>query len=115
MAGTDMASRIEFASEQGGKSFDAAPAPHITIRNLKNSFEDAVIYDRFSLDLPRGKVVSVFGPNGCGKSTLINMISGLVPYDDGEVLFGGKTIDRTRIGYVFQNYREALFPWLRAI
>jgi NitT/TauT family transport system ATP-binding protein len=59
--------------------------------------------------------VSVFGPNGCGKSTLINIVAGLVPADAGTVLFGGKTLARTKIGYVFQNYREALFPWLRSI
>jgi NitT/TauT family transport system ATP-binding protein len=115
MAGADMASRSELTNEREERSFDSVPAPHITIRDLKKSFEGAVVYDQFSLNLSRGKVVSVFGPNGCGKSTLINMISGLLPYDDGEVLFGGKTIQNTRIGYVFQNYREALFPWLRAI
>jgi NitT/TauT family transport system ATP-binding protein len=107
--------RSELASGRDEQNPNASPAPHITIRNLKKSFEGAVVYDRFSLNLSRGKVVSVFGPNGCGKSTLINMVSGLLPYDDGEVLFGGKTIQNTRIGYVFQNYREALFPWLRAI
>jgi NitT/TauT family transport system ATP-binding protein len=93
----------------------STPAAHITIRSLKKSFQDAVVYDDFSLDLARGKVVSVFGPNGCGKSTLINIISGLIPCDAGQILFDGKTIEHTRIGYVFQNYREALFPWLRAI
>ena len=36
------------------------------------------IYDNFDFDIPRGKLISVFGPNGCGKSTLINMIAGLV-------------------------------------
>jgi len=60
-------------------------------------------------------VTCVFGPNGCGKSTLINMIAGLIPYDDGDILFDGKTLQQTTIGYVFQNYREALFPWMRAI
>lgn len=88
---------------------------HITIRNLTKRFGDAVLYDGFDLDLPRGEIVGVFGPNGCGKSTLINMIAGLTPYDAGEILFDGKTAAETRIGYVFQNYREALFPWIRAI
>jgi NitT/TauT family transport system ATP-binding protein len=57
----------------------------------------------------------VFGPNGCGKSTLINMVAGLIPIDAGEIRFAGKTINEIKFGYVFQNYREALFPWLRAI
>src|SRR6266702_2598000 len=89
-------------------------APHVTIRGLTKHYPDAVIYDRFDFDIPRGKLISVFGPNGCGKSTLINMIAGLVPADAGEVLFDGRPLSKIRFGYVFQNYREALFPWLRA-
>jgi NitT/TauT family transport system ATP-binding protein len=91
----------------------ADPA-HITIRGLTKSFNDAVVYDDFDLDIPRGRFVTVFGPNGCGKSTLINLIAGLIPADDGRILFGGKTLAQTKIGYVFQNYREALFPWMSA-
>jgi NitT/TauT family transport system ATP-binding protein len=87
----------------------------ITIRGLKKSFDATVIYDQFDLDLPQGEFISIFGPNGCGKSTLINMISGLMPMDAGQVLFDGQTIQETRLSYVFQNYRDALFPWLRAI
>jgi NitT/TauT family transport system ATP-binding protein len=87
----------------------------ITVRQLSKKFHGNTIYDDFSIDLPMGKFISVFGPNGCGKSTLINMISGLVPMDTGEVLYDGQTIHDTRISYVFQNYREALFPWIRAI
>lgn len=87
----------------------------ITIRGLKKAFGDAVVYDGFDLDLQQGQFISVFGPNGCGKSTLINMISGLMPMDEGEVLYDGQTIAETKISYVFQNYREALFPWLRSI
>ena len=89
-------------------------APHVTIRGLCKRYTDATIYDHFDFDIPRGKLISVFGPNGCGKSTLINMIAGLVPSDAGEVLFDGRPLSRVKFGYVFQNYREALFPWLRA-
>jgi NitT/TauT family transport system ATP-binding protein len=87
----------------------------ITIRGMSKSFNDTVIYDNFDLDLPQGEFISIFGPNGCGKSTLINMISGLMPMDAGQVLFDGQTIEETRLSYVFQNYRDALFPWIRAI
>jgi NitT/TauT family transport system ATP-binding protein len=87
----------------------------MTIRGLRKSFNDAVVYDDFAIDLPLGHFISIFGPNGCGKSTLINMVSGLMPMDAGEVLYDGQLISETRISYVFQNYREALFPWLKAI
>src|SRR6266702_4319260 len=94
---------------------NAGEVPAVTVRGLTKRFPDAVVYDRFDLDIPRGKLVSIFGPNGCGKSTLINMITGLIPIDAGEILFDGKPLRDTKFGYVFQNYREALFPWLRAI
>jgi NitT/TauT family transport system ATP-binding protein len=91
------------------------PGTHITIRGLTKHFAGWPLYEDFDLDIPKGKIVSVFGPNGCGKSTLINMIAGLVPIDAGQILFDGKSLADTRIGYVFQNYREAMFPWLRTI
>src|SRR3984893_16922904 len=94
----------------------AAPSarPHGTIRGLSKRFDKAVIYDKFDLDIPRGELISVFGPNGCGKSTLINMIAGLIPVDAGQILFDGMLLNEIKFGYVFQNYREALFPWMRA-
>jgi NitT/TauT family transport system ATP-binding protein len=92
----------------------AGETAHITVRGLSKTFQSAVIYDGFDLDIPKGRFVSVFGPNGCGKSTLINMIAGLIPVDRGDIRFGGKTLAQTKIGYVFQNYREALFPWMTA-
>jgi NitT/TauT family transport system ATP-binding protein len=93
----------------------AAPRrPHITVRGLVKRFNETVVYDDFDLDIPCGKIISVFGPNGCGKSTLINLMAGLIPKDGGEILFDGFRVEDVKIGYVFQNYREALFPWLRA-
>ncbi len=91
-----------------------APGTHITLRNVTKRFAGSPLYHDFDLDIPKRKITCVFGPNGCGKSTLINLISGLVPLDSGSVLFDGKTLRETTIGYVFQNYRDALFPWLRA-
>ena len=95
-------------------SLPPAPKTHVTVRGLSKSFAGVPLYTNFNLDLPRGKIVSIFGPNGCGKSTLMNMIAGLVKPDAGEILFDGKTLKDTQIGYVFQNYRDALFPWISA-
>jgi NitT/TauT family transport system ATP-binding protein len=112
------------SSVLNGPVFAEAPAPvfepgppgtHITIRGLTKYFAGWPLYENFDLNIPKGKIISVFGPNGCGKSTLINMIAGLVPIDAGEILFDGKSLKDTKIGYVFQNYREALFPWMRTI
>jgi NitT/TauT family transport system ATP-binding protein len=93
----------------------AVDEPFITVRGLGKSFGGQPLYRDFDLDLPRGKFTTIFGPNGCGKSTLINMMSGLVPFDAGSVRIGGKDFRSARIGYVFQNYRDSLFPWMRAL
>ncbi|MGT2499920.1 ABC transporter ATP-binding protein [Bradyrhizobium guangxiense] len=111
---------IRSVDQAAAESPSPVPSPkprqaYVTVRGLSKKFQGTTIYDDFSIDLPMGKFISVFGPNGCGKSTLINMISGLMPMDAGEVLYDGQTIRDTRISYVFQNYREALFPWMRAI
>ena len=86
----------------------------ITVRNLVKTFDGQPVYDGLNLTIPHGSVMSVFGPNGCGKSTLINMMAGLLPHDSGDILFGGKQLKDTKISYVFQDYRGALMPWMSA-
>ncbi len=84
---------------QSAATFTPGPAgTHITIRGLTKPFAGWPLYDRFDLNIPKHKIVSVFGPNGCGKSTLINMIAGLVPIDSGEILLDGKSLKDTKIG-----------------
>jgi NitT/TauT family transport system ATP-binding protein len=112
VAGAQLAGRIELTDKVHDSMHRTAP--HVTIRGLSKRFSDATIYENFDFDIPRGKLMSVFGPNGCGKSTLINMIAGLVAVDAGEILFDGQPLSNIKFGYVFQNYREAMFPWLRA-
>jgi len=86
----------------------------LTIRGLQKSFTGQPVYSGFDLDVKRGDILAIFGPNGCGKSTLINMAAGLLEPDGGTILYDGRTVREVRIGYVFENYREALFPWSRA-
>jgi NitT/TauT family transport system ATP-binding protein len=87
----------------------------ITVQGLTKRFNREPLYQNFNLEISAGKITCIFGPNGCGKSTLLNMIAGLIPINAGRILFGGKPLQETKIGYVFQNYRDALYPWLRAI
>ena len=120
MSYTKAASKNETKNAEMTESIETntASSPRrgrLVIKGLRKSFKDNVIYDGFDLELGLGTFTSVFGPNGCGKSTLINMVSGLMPRDGGTVFYDGQTIEETSISYVFQNYREALFPWRRAI
>ena len=110
--------QLDSVSDTGGARSGAASAAAprgIRIRGLTKQFGAGYVYRDFDLDLHEGEFISIFGPNGCGKSTLINLISGLAPMDAGEVLYDGKPIRQTKLSYVFQNYRDALFPWMRSI
>jgi|ERR1035441_3373870 NitT/TauT family transport system ATP-binding protein len=65
----------------------------------------------FSLTISHGEFVCVVGPTGCGKSTALNLVTGLIRPSAGHVKVMGRPvtgIDR-RVGFVFQS--DALFPW----
>ncbi len=66
-----------------------------------------------SLDLAKGEFVTLLGDSGCGKTTLLRIITGFVRPDSGQVTRGGQDVTemapaRRRMGFVFQSY--ALFP-----
>jgi len=65
----------------------------------------------FNLAVRPGEFVAIVGPTGCGKSTTLNLITGLAKPNAGEVRVMGTRVDGTdpRIGFVFQT--DALFPW----
>jgi NitT/TauT family transport system ATP-binding protein len=64
-----------------------------------------------SVDLDLGDSLSVIGPSGCGKTTLLLMIAGLIPPDQGRILIKGRPAraGRAATGLVLQDY--GLFPW----
>jgi NitT/TauT family transport system ATP-binding protein len=68
-----------------------------------------------SVTVPQGQFVSVVGPTGCGKSTMLSAISGLRPPTHGEVRSGGQRVTKVRkdVGFVFQH--DSLLPWRTAL
>ncbi len=73
---------------------------------------NVALYQGFDLKVATGSFVSIIGNNGTGKTTLLNMIAGIESVDSGRVrIHNKKSVDVT-VGYVFQNYRQALYPWM---
>ncbi|MBP1741462.1 MAG: transporter related protein [Deltaproteobacteria bacterium] len=66
--------------------------PLLRVSHLKKSFGGVLAAYDLSFDLKRGEFVGVIGPNGSGKTTLVNLITGFVKPDSGEVLFKGKNV-----------------------
>lgn len=65
----------------------------LTVRNLKKSYKkNQPILQNLNIELPAGKIIGLLGPNGCGKTTLIKMIAGLLQPDSGEILVDGNPI-----------------------
>lgn len=74
------------------------------VSGLIKSYEGRKVLDGLDLEFPAGKITAVLGSSGCGKTTLLNILAGLLPWEAGRVELDGG------ISYVFQEPR--LLPWL---
>jgi iron complex transport system ATP-binding protein len=68
----------------------------ITAEGLRLAYGDRVVADGLTTDIPAGKVTTIIGPNGCGKSTFLRAIARLLKPKAGEVLLDGKAIRSMR-------------------
>ncbi len=81
----------------------------VQISNLHKSFKDVKAVDDISFCVKEGELFAFLGVNGAGKSTTINIISGILNKDSGKVIICGEDIDKNiskiknSIGIVFQN------------
>ena len=75
--------------------------------------QEVVAVNKFSFEIPDGKLIGLLGPSGCGKSTTLYMICGLQQPSGGKIFFGEDDVtelspENRGVGLVFQNY--ALYP-----
>lgn len=81
----------------------------IVVKNVRKYFNDIKAVDDISFIVKEGEFFSFLGINGAGKSTTINMITGMIPMDNGEIYVNGHSIDnhsmdvKQDIGVVFQS------------
>lgn len=85
----------------------------LTVRKVSKHFGGVQAVQNFSLQLPKGGIVSMIGPNGAGKTTVFNLISGVYALDQGEIYLEQEKISglpqhlitRKGIARTFQNIR----------
>ena len=87
----------------------------IEYKNVRMAYGEKVIIENFNLSIEKGEFVTIIGSSGCGKTTILKMVNGLVRPVDGNVLVEGRdtretdlTMLRRNIGYAIQG--SVLFP-----
>ncbi|MGV3465739.1 MAG: ABC transporter ATP-binding protein [Heyndrickxia sp.] len=91
----------------------------LTITNIRKSFGHHHAVKDVTFEVQKGEAFGLLGPNGAGKSTTISMICGLIPYDKGDILVDGLSVQkktmkiREKIGVVPQDI--ALYPTMSAL
>tara|TARA_B110000091_G_scaffold87232_1_gene95751 strand:+ start:248 stop:1024 length:777 start_codon:yes stop_codon:yes gene_type:complete len=87
------------------------PQPIISLENISLSFGSRKILDNVSFKINHGQILGMLGPNGVGKSTIFNLITGLIKPDYGKIKFDGTDVidypiylrtTKFKIGYVPQ-------------
>ncbi len=90
-------------------------AAKLSTRGLSKSFgpsgRQLVALDDLSIDVADGEFVSIVGASGCGKTTFLRLVDGLIRPTSGEVRIDGRPVTRPggNIAFVFQN--DGLLPW----
>jgi branched-chain amino acid transport system permease protein len=97
------------------------PAPILRLEGLKKHFGGLKAVDGVDLQVARGTVHALIGPNGSGKTTILNVLNGIYKPTDGRIFVEDEDVTRTRpheragrgVGRTFQNIR--LFPALSTL
>lgn len=89
----------------------------LELNHIVKKYDDKVILDDISLTVEDGEIISILGPSGGGKTTLLNVILGITPISSGSLVYNGEDLSRVPMkkrgfNIVFQDY--ALFPNLTA-
>lgn len=77
----------------------------IEFNNVSKAFDNTILYENLTFDLPPAGIVGVIGPNGAGKTTLFRMIMGMEKPNSGKIIIG----ETVKVGYVDQTH-EAIDP-----
>lgn len=85
-------------------------APTLSAHNVSHRYGDIHALDNLSVDLHQGEVLAIVGPNGCGKTTLLKVLSGQITPHAGDVTLHNPTTPLSKIPAVQRARRIALVP-----
>lgn len=103
------------AAQQSSSGKEDSMGTEIEFKHIRKSYGDKVIMEDFNLQVEKGEFITIIGSSGCGKTTALKMVNGLIQPDGGDILIEGENIrekDQTQlrrnIGYAIQG--SVLFP-----
>ena len=84
----------------------------ISVEHLTKSFGQRTVFQDLSLQFTEGKVYALIGNSGCGKTTLLNILAKIEPYEKGSISYQGQELKQIKqhhffkreLGYLFQNF-----------
>ena len=89
--------------------------PVLELKNITKSFDGSPILKKLSMSIQRSEIVGVLGPNGCGKSTLYELICGIHSADSGQIVINNKAAnelpisERAKLGLGYMPQQRSLF------
>lgn len=102
-------------AQQSSSGKEDSMGTEIEFKHIRKSYGDKVIMEDFNLQVEKGEFITIIGSSGCGKTTALKMVNGLIHPDGGDILIEGENIrekDQTQlrrnIGYAIQG--SVLFP-----
>ena len=91
--------------------------PIVSVKNASFSYQNKEVLRNVNIDIFEGETVCLLGPNGCGKTTLLNCINNTLQLQKGQIMINGRNVETFGItelarimGYVFQDH-TAPFPY----
>jgi len=91
---------------------DKLQIEHVSKRYWReNSDREVVALEDVSVSVPDGEFLAIVGPSGCGKTTLLNIVAGLLPYDEGVVSIAGRKVNGPGIDRAVVFQHSSLLPW----
>ena len=67
----------------------------IQVKNLTKKYKNSLAVNKINFNIEQNKTVGLLGPNGCGKTTSIGMMLGLITPSEGEIIIDNKNLDKT--------------------
>jgi len=81
------------------KSYKKNVKPLLSLKDISKNYDSQPVLDKVNIQVMPSSVVGLLGPNGCGKTTIFNLIMGITKADSGKIIFNNKEIQNKPINY----------------